>query len=120
MNFVVHVDSFDLVISKNDTEDIDKNQPFLFRITGPDSFSMDVVVVGNDEVVIKGLPVGVYQITEITDWQYAFSSDDGTKEADSQDAVDGQITVDMNNTKVKDYWLDGTTHIVNHFNKVSH
>lgn len=71
--FIVHIKTFDLTISKSGWESIDKNQSFVFNIVCADkNINMQVVIVGNDSVTIKGLPVGTYTITEDANWSWRY------------------------------------------------
>lgn len=108
----------DLTISKKGAQSIDENQSFLFRVTGPDSFTMDVAVVGNDSVTIKHLPVGTYKVVELTDWSWRY-------EQHSVSPTDGEVTltydnpnqtVTFTNNREKIYWLSGDSYAQNWWN----
>jgi len=108
VNFVVHLKNFDLKIIKDVTGGyIDPNQSFLFHVTGPNSFSMNVMVVGEGSVIIKGLPAGVYTVTELTDWSWRYDCSDPEKTVSAEDAVNGISAVTFHNTREEEYWLSG-------------
>ncbi|MBQ3179964.1 MAG: hypothetical protein IJB55_01230 [Firmicutes bacterium] len=103
----------DLTLSKSGAEPVDENQSFLFRVTGPDDFSLDVVVVGNDYTTIKRLPLGIYTVTELTDWSWRYTPDAWTKtiilKADTENAVT------FTNARDTYKWIDGNTWCQNIF-----
>lgn len=71
--FIVHIKTFDLTITKAGWNNIDKDQSFVFNIVCEDkNINMKVVIVGNDSVTIKGLPVGTYTITEDAGWSWRY------------------------------------------------
>lgn len=78
--FIVHIKSFDLTIVKEGWEAIDENQTFVFNVTGPNGFSMQVVIEGNGSTTIKGLPAGTYIVTEDTAWTWRYE----TAQSDSE------------------------------------
>ena len=113
-HFIVHVKSFDLTIKKKGWEEIDENQSFVFKVTKNDgSFSMDVVIHGNESVTIKGLKPGTYTVTEEIGWSWRYTLVDVSqqvnpataKEKDENDAV----LVTFTNTREKIKWLNGST-----------
>lgn len=81
--FIVHIKTFDLTISKKGWDTVDENQSFVFRIVCADKgVDMQVTVIGNGSVTVKGLPVGTYKITEDTAWAWRYNlqgvASDGT------------------------------------------
>lgn len=96
----------DLVIQKTGADSRDKNQSFIFRVTGSNGFSMDVVIVGNDKATIKSLPAGDYTVTELTDWSWRYK-EQTPQTVHSTDAVDGKMTVTFTNVRKDPYWLSG-------------
>ena len=94
------------------------NQSFLFHIKGQDARNsfVDTVVSINGEgwLIIADLPVGNYQVTELTGWSWeytaAVSSYTVTIEADTQS------TTTFTNTDNNSNWLNGETHKENVFN----
>ena len=52
-------------------DDIDENQSFVFKVTGPNGYSERVVICGNGSVTIKNLKPGTYTVTEEGwSWRY--------------------------------------------------
>ncbi len=119
-----------LTITKtNCCENIDKNQTFLFIVTGGDGVELTVTVHGNSSVTIEGLTVGqTYTITEKTDWSWRYDvdkwehkidCDSDTVESSSNNGatitlgVDGTIT--FVNERIVDQWLDGDSWCDNRF-----
>lgn len=72
--FIVHIKTFDLTISKKGWDTVDENQSFVFHIVCADKgVDMQVTVIGNGSVTVKGLPVGTYTITEDTAWAWRYN-----------------------------------------------
>lgn len=104
----------DLTISKSGAYPIDENQSFLFRVTGPGGFSLDVVVVGNDSTTIKHLPLGTYSVQELSDWAWRYDPTDGAIK-DVTILPDATAAVDYENNRTKQYWLSGDCYVENWF-----
>lgn len=57
---------------------LDPNATFIYEITGDPleegkpNFTMEVVVLGNEDITVKGLPVGNYTVVEKTDWSWRY------------------------------------------------
>ena len=118
INFIVHLNTFNLRIIKNvepesDLE-LDPNTSFLFRVTGPENFSMDVVINGEGEVVIEGLRVGTYNVEEL-DWSWRYTPDETEIEVKGKMAVDGECQAEFTNRRTNEYWLDGEHYAQNIF-----
>ena len=123
--FIVHVKSFDLTITKKITKG-EENQSFLFKITGPDGFSMEVVIADvvkesdkTKSVTIKNLPAGEYTVTEETSWSWRYECDKATQYTDVDATVDastGAKTLTFTNTLEKTNWIDGNTYCKNKWN----
>ena len=66
-------DVADLTITKQGCQGIDENQSFIFDVTGPGiTDALKVVIKGNNSVIIKGLKVGTYTVTEVTSWSWRY------------------------------------------------
>ena len=112
-NFIVHVKSFDLTITKT-VDAVEPNQTFLFHIKKDNADYMDVTVqVGADKtgsVTIKGLPVGSYTVTEDTAWSWRYAlQGDNDRAVDLNSGVNGVVTIDFVNKLDKHTWLSGET-----------
>lgn len=121
-NFIVHLNSFDLVIKKNVTGGIDENQSFTFHITGPNNFEMDVVIQGDGSAKVVSLPVGEtdYTVTEVSDWSWRYEpTSSETATVDFDKAVDGVVTVTFTNNRNEDKWLSGDSYCENWFGNLS-
>lgn len=95
----------DLTIRKQGCENIDENQSFLFDVTGPENYSVRVVVHGNGSATIKDLPLGEYTVTEDTGWSWRY-----TLEPKSQTvtlSAEEPKTVVFTNKRSAIYWLNG-------------
>ena len=107
------LDVADLTITKSgDISSYDENQSFIFRVTGPNGFSLDVVINGTGSVTIKDLPIGTYTVTEITDWSWRYTPD---SEAKSITLGAGENNVEFANTRSWIYWLAGDSFNENQF-----
>ncbi len=115
-----------LTITKtNCCENIDKNQTFLFIVTGGDGVELTVTVHGNNSVTIEGLTVGqTYTITEKTDWswRYDYKSVALTNATLIKEVTDGATitigvdgTITFVNERIVDQWLDGDSWCDNRF-----
>jgi hypothetical protein len=102
-----------LTIKKSGWSLSDENQSFIFTVTGPKDFSMDVVIKGNGSVTIKSLPIGEYTVTE-SDWSWRYSPAKNnqviTLSADSS-----QNVVEFSNSRRWLYWLSGDCYCENHW-----
>ncbi|WP_072683735.1 MULTISPECIES: hypothetical protein [unclassified Holdemania] len=105
----------DLTITKEGADPKDENQSFLFRVTGPDSFSMDIVIVGNGSTTIKHLPVGDYTVQELTDWSWRYDevTSDPANGTVSLTFQNKQGTVTFTNTRTDRFWLSGDSYCEN-------
>ena len=113
-------DVFDLTVSKSGADAVDENQTFIFLISG-EGVEMEVVVHGNSSVTVKGLKVGTYTVTELTDWSWRYTPDKTQKtvsQADAQQAAASQTahTVKFVNTRTNNKWLNGAAYCDNRWN----
>ncbi len=116
-HFVVHLDTFDLTIKKSGcNETLDPHQTFVFTVTGPNGFSMEVVIKGNGSTTITNLPAGDYTVTEDTGWSWRYEPVGGdTLSVTAQDILNGEASVEFVNTRDDDHWLDGNAYCENKF-----
>ena len=105
-------DVADLTITKQGWESIDENQSFLFDVTGPDKYSKRVVVNGNDSVTIKGLKIGTYTVTEVTNWSWRYTTS-SSQNITLQPAVPNKVI--FVNARSNDKWLGGDAYKKNTF-----
>lgn len=116
--FIVHIKSFDLTITKTGcNEAIDENQTFVFNVTGPNGFSMQVVIEGNGSTTIKGLPAGTYTVKEDTSWSWRYETANPTQTVTAGDIKNGEATVTFVNTRDNKQWLNGSAYCKNDFSK---
>ena len=101
------LDVFDLTIQKEGCAEIDENQSFLFRITGPNGFSMEVTVVGNGRKTIKGLQMGEYTVTEVESWSWRYKCQNNGQIVKPEDVVSGKAEVTFTNKRDFVFWLNG-------------
>lgn len=101
------LDVFDLTIQKEGCAEIDENQSFLFRITGPNGFSMEVTVQGNGSKTIQGLQMGEYTVTEVTSWSWRYACQKNDRIVKPEDVVNGKAEVTFTNKRDFVFWLNG-------------
>lgn len=115
-HFIVHVKSFDLTIRKTGcNETLDPNQTFVFKVTGPNGFSMEVVIVGNGSATITNLPAGTYTVTEDTSWSWRYEPVGGGTQTGSPE----NPTVVFSNQRDDETWLDGNAYCENVFDGIT-
>lgn len=102
------LDVFDLTIRKVGCAEIDENQGFLFRITGPNGFSMEVTVQGNTSKTIKGLQMGTYTVTEVESWSWRYKCKDNDQKVTPDSVKDGSAELTFHNDRTNSsFWLNG-------------
>ena len=102
------LDVFDLTIQKEGCAEIDENQSFLFRITGPNGFSMEVTVQGNTSKTIKGLQMGTYTVTEVESWSWRYKCKDNDQKVTPDSVKDGSAELTFHNDRTNSsFWLNG-------------
>lgn len=101
------LDVFDLTIKKEGCAEIDENQSFLFRITGPNGFSMEVTVQGNGSKTIQGLQMGEYTVTEVESWSWRYKCQHNGQIVKPEDVVNGKAEVTFTNKRDFVFWLNG-------------
>lgn len=100
----------DLTITKTGAEAIDKNQSFIFHVTG-EGKDMYVTVQGNGSVTIKGLTVGTYTVKEVTSWSWRYKPDQGSKNVEVKGGQPNEVT--FNNSRTNGSWLSGDSYAIN-------
>ena len=70
----------------------------------------EVTIEGNKSETIYELPVGSYTITEDANWSWRYNSSISGGASLTADSPEGSIS--CNNTKVKNYWLNGFSSVV--------
>ena len=101
------LDVFDLTIRKVGCAEIDENQGFLFRITGPNGFSIEVTVQGNGSKTIQGLQMGEYTVTEVESWSWRYQCQNNNQVVKSENVTDGEASVTFTNKRDFIFWLNG-------------
>ena len=100
----------DLTITKTGAKDIDKNQSFIFHVTG-EGKDMYVTVQGNGSVTIKGLTVGTYTVKEVTSWSWRYKPDKGSQDVEVKGGQPNEVT--FNNSRENGSWLSGDSFAIN-------
>lgn len=116
-------DVADLSITKQGYNEIDGKQSFIFTVTGPEGFSKKIVIQGNGTVVLKGLKIGEYTVTEDTAWSWRYTPKDGvaTQKITLQPGQTNEVTnrVTFVNNRSNNKWLDGNAYCKNVFGSIS-
>ena len=110
-------DVANLTITKTGCEDIDAGQSFIFTVTGPEGFSKKIVIQGNGTVVLTGLKIGDYTVTEDTAWSWRYTPRDGAvRTIPLQPGKTNSVTYVNDRTNNK--WLDGNAYYKNVFGTI--
>lgn len=104
----------DLTITKTGWDITDEYQSFIFTVTGPDDFTMNVGINGNSSVTIKDLPLGEYTVTENTAWSWRYAPV-GEKSKSITLAAGNENEVTFANRRSWIYWLSGDSYNENQF-----
>jgi uncharacterized repeat protein (TIGR02543 family) len=109
----------DLTIMTASTSPFDENQVFVFTIKGKENtdtegVDLTVLVVGNSSVTITKLPVGMYTITEETDWSWRYENSEAQREIELT-YNDGYNQIIFDNSRDNGKWLDGNAFANNQF-----
>ena len=117
--FIVHVKTCTLTVTKSfDGGYYDKNDTFLFTVTGPDGYEATFTLGTGDgelenEVKLTGLAVGTYTVTEDDGWSWRYTASGDGPATLSKENPDDQITI--TNTLEDDQWLTYDGSKVNSF-----
>lgn len=111
--FIVHINVFDLTIVKTakDGTTIDPNQTFVFKVkNNGNGKTMEIVITGEGQKTVKGLPMGSYTITEDTGWSWQYRP-----AADTQTITVSETskTVTFENEKTSTNWLTSIADVIN-------
>lgn len=106
-------DVADLTITKQGWENIDEGQSFIFDVTGPNGYSKRVVINGNGTVTIKGLKIGAYTVTEVTNWSWRYTADSNSRNITLNPTLTNAVT--FVNARSNHRWLGGDAYSKNIF-----
>lgn len=110
-----------LTIEKQCDKLEDPNQTFLFQVTGMEEnnkeISMTVAIKGSGSILLTDLPVGKYQVTELTNWSWRYEADDPIQEIELT-SNDEENKVRFSNTLQTEQWLDGEANCQNNFDSI--
>ena len=110
-------DVANLTITKQGYEEIDGKQSFIFTVTGPEGFSKKIVIQGNGTVVLTGLKIGEYTVTEDASWSWRYTPRDGAARTITlQPGKTNSVTYVNDRTNNK--WLDGNAYCKNVFGTI--
>ena len=111
--FIVHINVFDLTIQKTAKAGttIDPNQTFVFKVKNNDNGkTMEIVITGEGQQTIKGLPMGSYTITEDTGWSWQYHP---TADTQTITVSETSRTVTFENEKTPTNWLTSFAEVIN-------
>ena len=109
-------DVADLTITKQGYNEIDGMQSFIFTVAGPDNFSKKIVIQGNGTVVLTGLKIGEYTVTEDTSWSWRYTPKGGAvRTITLQPGQTNNVT--YVNERTNDKWLGDDSYVKNVFTK---
>lgn len=108
-------DVADLTITKNGYVATDGEQSFIFTVTGPEGFSKKIVIQGNGTVVLKGLKIGDYTVTEDTAWSWRYTPESGSVSITLKPGETNVVT--YVNKRTNDKWLGDDSYVKNVFTK---
>lgn len=108
-------DVADLTITKNGYVATDGEQSFIFTVTGPEGFSKKIVIQGNRTVVLKGLKIGDYTVTEDTAWSWRYTPESGSVSITLKPGETNVVT--YVNKRTNDKWLGDDSYVKNVFTK---
>ena len=108
-------DVADLTITKHGYVATDGEQSFIFTVTGPDNFSKKIVIQGNGTVVLTGLKIGEYAVTEDTAWSWRYTPESGSVSITLKPGETNAVT--YVNERTNDKWLGDDSYVKNVFTK---
>ena len=108
-------DVADLTITKTGYVATDGEQSFIFTVTSPEGFSKKIVIQGNGTVVLKGLKIGEYTVTEDTSWSWRYTPERGSVSITLKPGETNAVTYVNNRTN--DKWLGDDSYVKNVFTK---
>ena len=111
--FIVHINVFDLTIQKTakDGTTIDPNQTFVFKVkNNGNGKTMEIVITGEGQKTVKGLPMGSYTITEDTGWSWQYRP---TADTQTITVSETSKTVTFENEKTSTNWLTSIADVIN-------
>ena len=105
-----------LTINKSGCNSADANQSFIFHVgstnlenTSHEAVDMYVTIQGNGSVTITDLPIGSYEVKEVSSWSWRYTPD-GAKNVTVD--MDGESTT-IANTRTNSSWLSGSAYAIN-------
>lgn len=112
--FIVHINVFDLTIQKTAKAGttIDSNQTFVFKVkNNGNGKTMEIVITGEGQKTVKGLPMGSYTITEDTGWSWQYQPTGGASQTIT--VSETSKTVTFENEKTSTNWLTSLAKALN-------
>lgn len=110
--FLVHVNTCSLKITKNVTGGGDPNQTFVFNVMKGGDLVTTVVLKGNMSTTITGLAVGDYTVVEDTNWSWSYTPDN-VSTAVTLSSTNPNDEAKITNTAKENHWLTSIVDVIN-------
>lgn len=109
------LDVFDLKITKNVTgKGANLNQTFVFTVKNEANETISTIVLKNGETkTIKGLPVGIYTVTEDTAWSWQYKPTINDQQVTTDNIQNGVAAVTFVNKNKGTNWLTSLAKALN-------
>ena len=109
------LDVFDLKITKNVTgKGANLNQTFVFTVKNEANETISTIVLKNGETkTIKGLPVGIYTVTEDTAWSWQYKPTINDQQVTTDNIQNGVADVTFENKNKGTNWLTSLAKALN-------
>lgn len=109
----------DLIINKTGVSTFDHNsdekQSTIYIINGTstngESVYLEIVIVGNDQKIIKNIPTGTYTVTEKEEWSWRYKPKTNGHEVTIIGGETAETTFENERTEI--YWLSGDSYCEN-------
>lgn len=113
--FLCHVNTCSLTISKAVTGDgANQNQTFVFDVKDSTGKVVTTVVLkGGEQKTITGLAVGMYTVTEDTNWSWSYSIVGGNNKTAALSGTTPSATVAVTNHYNSHNWLTSIADVIN-------
>ena len=117
--FIVHIKTFDLKITKEVEGMYVAGDTFRFTVTGSDGFRTSFTLGnGTWSVTLKGLDVGTYTVTEDTGWSWRYTAGTSSRTVTADNIQDGKAEVTFTNSNRTNQWLSWEGTVKNNFDPV--
>ena len=117
-NFIVHMGTFDLIISKTVANNPNPDQLFVFDVrNAAGKLVAQLTLKAGESETIHDLPVDSYTVEENTEWSWRYAAQQSSIRVTADSVVDGVATAAFTNTPDNDKWLSFDVAVHNAFGK---